>query len=111
VTIAPSGPWQGNPAPVTITSTPTVRRLAALVNGLPLSSVDPGVPCSEATGFTLTFRAAAGGPPVAVADGPAACGQVSFRLDGKGLPPLLPADAGAYRDAVLKTAMLHWKLG
>jgi hypothetical protein len=29
---------------------------------------------------------------------------VSFRLDGRGLPALLPADAGAYRDAVLKTA-------
>jgi hypothetical protein len=36
---------------------------------------------------------------------------VSFRLDGKGLPALLPTDAGTYRDAVLKTAGLHWKLG
>jgi hypothetical protein len=111
VTIAPSGPWQGNPAPITITSEPTVRRLAALVNGLPLSSVGPDGPCNMTTGFTLTFRMTAGGPPVAVADGPAACGQVSFRLKGKDLSPLLPADAGAYRDAVLKTAGLHWRLG
>lgn len=111
VTIAPAGPWPGNPAPVTITSAPTVRRLAALVNELPLSTVSSRVPCYLAAGFTLTFRAAAGGPPVAVADGPAACGQVSFRLDGKGLPALLPTDAGAYRDAVLKAAGLHWKLG
>jgi hypothetical protein len=111
VTIAPSGPWPGNPAPATITSAPAVRRLAALVNGLPRSTVSPDVPCNLAAGFTLTFRAAADGPPVAVADGPAACGQVSFRLDGQGLPALLPPDAGAYRDAVLKTAGLHWKLG
>ncbi len=110
VTIAPSGPWPGNPAPATVTSAPVVQRLAALVNGLPLSTVANGVPCPMAPGLTLTFRATAGGPAAAVADGPGACGQVTFALNGRDEPALLPPDAGAYRDAVLKTAGLRWKL-
>jgi hypothetical protein len=108
VTIAASGPWQG-PAPVTVTSVPVVRRLAALVNGLPASTVPGDVLCSMYAGFTLTFRAAAGGPAVAVADGPAECGVVHLSLDGKDEPDLQPP--GSYRAAVLKIAGLHWKLG
>jgi hypothetical protein len=111
VTIAPSGPvTQPAPKPVTITSVTAVRRLAALVNGLPRSTVAAGVPCFMAAGFTLTFRTARGGPPVAVADGPGSCGQVTLTLGGKDEPPLLPADASAYNAAVLKIAGLHWKL-
>lgn len=109
VTIAASGPWQGNPAPVTITSLPAVRRLAALVNGLPVSTAGTGVPCPMGAGFTLTFRAVAGGPAVAVADGPAECGAVHLRLGGKDQPDLQPP--GSYRATVLKIAGLHWKLG
>jgi hypothetical protein len=108
VTIAASGPWQGNPAPVTITSVPVVRRLAALVNGLPVSTAGSGVPCYMAAGFTLTFRAAAGGPAVAVADGPAECGVVHLRLNGKDEPALQPP--GSYSATVLKIAGLRWKL-
>jgi hypothetical protein len=89
---------------------PVVRRLAALVNGLPLSTVANDIPCPMGPGFTLTFRVTAGGPPVAVADGPGACGQVTFRLNGKGEPALLPSDATGYRATVLKIAGLHWKL-
>jgi hypothetical protein len=110
VTIGASGPWQGNPAPVTITSVLTVRRLAAFVNGLPLSTVGQGVPCPMGAGFTLTFRAAAGGPPVAVANGPGACGQVTLTLNGKDEPPLLPPDAGTYGATIAKIAGLPWKL-
>jgi len=111
VTIAPSGPWPGTaPKQVTITSAPTARRLAALVNGLPLSTVAQGVPCPMGSGFTLTFRTAVSGPPAAVADGPGACGQVDLELNGKDEPPLLPSGASAYRAAVLKTAGLHWNL-
>jgi hypothetical protein len=109
VTIATAGPWPGNPAPVTITSPPVVRRLAALVNGLPVSTAGQGVPCPMAIGFTLTFRAAAGGPPVAVADGPAECGAVHLTLNGKGEPDLQPP--GSYAATVLKIAGLRWKLG
>jgi hypothetical protein len=108
VTIGASGPWPGNPAPVTITSAPTVRRLAALVNGLPLSTVGRDVPCPMGAGFMLTFRATRGGPPIAVADGPGACGQVTLRLNGKGEPVLQPPDS--YRTTVLEIAGLHWKL-
>lgn len=112
VTIAPAGPLPPPaPEPVTITSAPVVRRLAALVNGLPRSTVAEGVPCPMAAGFTLTFRAAPGGPPVAVADGPGACSQVTFTVGGQDEPALLPPDAGAYDAAVLKTAGLPWKLG
>jgi hypothetical protein len=109
VTIATAGPWPGNPAPVTITSVPVVRRLAALVNGLPVSTAGSGVPCTMETGFTLTFRAVAGGPAVAVADGPAECGAVHLRLGGKDEPNLRPP--GSYRATVLKIAGLRWKLG
>ena len=109
VTIAASGTWEGNPAPVTITSVPVVRRLAALVNGLPVSTASADVPCPLAAGFTLTFRAAAGGPAIAVADGPAECGAVHLRLSGKDEPDLQPP--GSYRAAVLKVAGLRWKLG
>ena len=88
---------------------PVVRRLAALVSGLPVSTVGKDVPCSMGTGFTLTFRAAASGPAVAVADGPAECGVVHLSLNGTGEPDLQPPDS--YRAAVLKIAGLRWKLG
>ena len=109
VTIAASGPWPGNPAPVTITSVPVVRRLAALVNGLPVSTAGRGVPCSMGAGFRLTFRAVAGGPAVAVAVGPAECGAVHLQLGGKDEPDLQPPDS--YPATVLKIAGLGWKLG
>jgi hypothetical protein len=99
----------GQPArSVTITSVPVVRRLAALVNGLPLSTVAQSIPCPSGSGFTLTFRARPGGPPAAVASGPGACGQVTFTLSGKHQPPLLPASAIEYRAAVMKIAGLRW---
>jgi len=112
VTIAASGPWRGNPGPVTITSAPTVRQLAALVDNLPVATVagdNMSAPCPMGTGFTLTFRAAGGGAPVAVADGPAECGVVHFTLNGKDLPDLQAPDS--YRAAVLQLAGLHWQLG
>ncbi|HEX9043196.1 MAG TPA: hypothetical protein VF838_19630 [Trebonia sp.] len=109
VTIAASGPWQGDPAPVTITSVAIVRRLAALVNGLPVSTAGLGVPCPMGAGLTLTFRAVAGGPAVAVANGPAECGVVHLRLGGKDQPDLQPT--GSYAVTVLKIAGLRWKLG
>jgi hypothetical protein len=109
VTIAVSGPWPRNPAPVTITSVPIVRRLAALVNGLPVATVSQGVPCPMEAGFALTFRAAAAaGPAVAVAVGPAECGVVHLGLNGTDEPDLQPP--GSYRATVLKIAGLRWKL-
>jgi hypothetical protein len=108
VTIAASGPWQGNPGPVTITSASVVRQLAALVNSLPVATVGKDVPCAMGVGFTLTFSAR-GGQPVALADGPAECGVVHLTLGGKDEPDLQPP--GSYRATVLKIAGLHWQLG
>jgi hypothetical protein len=108
VTIAPPFTWPGSPAPVTITSVPVVRRLAALVNGLPVSTAGLGVPCSMGAGITLIFRAVSGGPSVAVVTGPAECGVVHFQLNGKAEPSLQPP--ASYRTTVLKIAGLHWKL-
>jgi hypothetical protein len=108
VTIAASGPWRENPGPVTITSASVVRRLAALVNSLPVAVVEKDVPCPMGVGFTLTFRAS-GGQPVAVANGPAECGVVHLTLNGQDEPDLQPAES--YRATVLKIAGLHWRLG
>ena len=108
VTIAPSGPWRGNLAPVTITSASAVRKLTALVNSLPVAVAGKDVPCPMGVGFTLTFRGA-GGKPVAVASGPAECGVVHLTLNGKDEPDLQPP--GTYRATVLKVAGLHWQLG
>ena len=110
VTIAPDGRTGPQPpVPVTITSGPVVRRLAALVNGLPLSNVAEGTLCPMATGLRLTFTASPGGPPAAVADGPGECSQVTFTLGGKDEPALAPP--GSYLATVLKIAGLRWKLG
>lgn len=108
VTIAASGPWRGNPRPVTITSASVVRRLVALVNSLPVSVVDKTVPCPMGGGFTLTFSGP-GGHPVAVASGPAGCGVVYLTLGGQVEPDLQPRDS--YRATVLKIAGLHWQFG
>jgi hypothetical protein len=108
VTVAAFGPWPGNRAPVTITSVPVVRRLAALINTLPVSTVSRGIPCPMGVGFMLTFRDAVGGSAVAVAVGPAECGVVHLTLNGKGNPDLQPP--GSYRATVLKITGLQWKL-
>jgi hypothetical protein len=108
VTIAAYGLWPEMPAPVTITSAPAVRRLAALVNALPLSTTGTDLPCPMGAGFTLTFRAAADGPPAAVAQGPGACDAVTLRLNGKDEPALQAP--GSYVAAVMRVAGLQWTL-
>ncbi|HEX5291974.1 MAG TPA: hypothetical protein VFX25_24160 [Streptosporangiaceae bacterium] len=108
VTIAASGPWRGNPRPVTITSASVVRQLAALVNSLPVSVVSKDVPCPMGAGFTLAFSGP-GGHRVAVANGPAECGVVHLTLGGQVEPDLQPP--ASYRAAVVKIAGLHWQLG
>lgn len=98
------------PAPVTITGLAVVRRLAALVDGLQLSTIGPDAPCPAAFGggIRLTFRARAGGPPLAVAQGPAACGTVQFSAGGKRQPALQLTNSFIPR--VLTLAGLHWKV-
>ena len=98
------------PAPVTITSLAAVRRLAALVDSLQLSTIGPGASCPSPPGggIRLTFLARASGPPLAVAQGPAACGTVQFSADGKQQPALQLTDS--FIPQVLKLAGLHWKV-
>ncbi len=78
------------PAPVTITDLAVVRRLAALVDSLQLSTIGPGVFCPASFGpqIRLTFLARPGGRPLAVAQEPAACGTVAFSIGGQPQPAL-----------------------
>jgi hypothetical protein len=98
------------PAPVTITDPAVVRRLAALVDGLQLSTIGPGASCPAAFGggIKLTFLARTGGAPLAVAQGPAPCGTVQFSAGGKRQPALQMTDS--FIPQVLKLAGLHWKV-
>jgi hypothetical protein len=105
------GPHAGRPpAPVTITGLAVVRRLAALIDSLQLSTIGPGASCPApfGGGIRLTFLARVGGPPLAVAQGPAACGTVQFSVGGKRQPALQITDSFILR--VLKLAGLHWKV-
>jgi hypothetical protein len=97
------------PVPVTITAPAVVRRLAALVDSLQLSTIG-NAPCPAALGggIRLTFLARAGGPPLAVAQGPAACGTVQFSAGGKQQPALQITDS--FIPQILKLARLHWKV-
>jgi len=98
------------PAPVTITGLAVVQRLAALVDSLQLSTIGPGAPCPlpAGGGIRLTFQARAGGPPLAVAQGPAACGTVQLSASGKQQPALQITDS--FITQVLMLAGLHWKV-
>jgi hypothetical protein len=59
-------------------------------------------------GIRLTFLARAGGPPLAVAQGPAGCGTVQFSIGGKGQPAL--QITGSFIPQVLELADLNWKV-
>jgi hypothetical protein len=98
------------PAPVTITDLGVVRRLAALVDGLGLSTIGPAASCPMVAGdeIRLTFLARTGGPPLAVAQAPAVCGTVQFSAGGKPQPALQITDS--FVAQVLKLAGLHWKV-
>jgi hypothetical protein len=98
------------PAPVTITDLAVVRRLAALADSLQLSTIGPDASCppSLGGGVQLTFLARPGGPPLAVAQGPAACGTVEFSVGGKPQPALQITDS--FIPQVLKLADLNWKI-
>jgi len=98
------------PAPVTITGVAVVRRLAALLDSLQLSTIGPAASCPlpPGGGIQLTFLARAGGPLPAVAQGPAACGTVQFSVGGKRQPALQITDS--FIPQVLKLADLNWKV-
>jgi hypothetical protein len=98
------------PAPVTITDPVTVRRLAALIDGLPLSTISPDASCPGALGrfLSLTFRARAGGPAVAIVQTDQACGEVTLTIRGEQQPAL--QNESALDGQILELAALPWKL-
>ena len=98
------------PAPATITDLAAVRRIAALVDSLQLSTIGPAASCPAVGlgGIRLTFRARAGGPPLAAAQGPAACGTVQFSAGGQPQPALQITNS--FIPQVLLAAGLNWKV-
>jgi len=96
------------PAPVTITSAAAVRRIASLIDGLPV--FPPGTyscPADTGRALRMTFRAVASGPALAVAtaalDG---CGGVGLTVGGAAQPGL--SDGPSLARQVLAIAGLHW---
>lgn len=96
------------PAPVTITDLAVVRQLAALADSLRLSTIGPGASCPPPPGggIRLAFLARAGGPPLAAAQGPAACGTIQFSVGGRQQPAL--QNTSSFIPQVLRLAGVHW---
>jgi hypothetical protein len=98
------------PAPVTITDPATVRNLAALIDGLPLSTTPADTPCpfSLRPFLSLTFRARPGGPVLALAQTDQQCYSVALTVLGDQQPAL--ANEATLDGQILKLAALPWKL-
>ena len=98
---------------MTITGPVRLRRIVALVDGLPL--FPPGVFFCPVDGFArlvLTFRARPGGPALAVAEPDLeGCQRVSFTIGGKPQPSLGPVGGGrSFAASVARIAGLPWNL-
>lgn len=99
------------PAPVTITDPAVVGRLAALVNGLPVSPLDNEVvscPADFGSSLQLAFRARAGGPVQALVQTDQPCAMVDLTVTGHPVLGLKNSDGVDRR--ILAIASLHWKL-
>jgi hypothetical protein len=98
------------PAPVTITDPATVRRLAALIDGLPVSTIAPDAPCAFSFGpfLSLTFRARSGSPALAIVQTDQSCDGVTLTVRGKQQPTL--QNEPTLDSRILKLTALSWKL-
>lgn len=99
------------PKPVTITDVKVVKKLAALVNGLPISPFNNiAVPCPLPFlgGLQLTFRARPGAPVLATALTDQPCGVVAFTATGR--KELELTNTGTLDKQILAIASLPWKL-
>jgi hypothetical protein len=95
------------PASVTITDAAVTKRIAALVDQLPVSTLGVvSCPAMIGGGLELTFRAKAGGPALAVVNSEGSCDTVLFTLAGTQQPAL--TGSGSLVAQVLKTAGLRW---
>ena len=96
------------PKPATITDPAKVRKLLALINGLPLPS--PGIrncPADFGDTLTLTFRASPQGPPLAVATVElSGCQGVALTIGSKPQPDL----QGGIGPQILQIAALPWTI-
>ena len=103
-------PAQKLPVPVTITDPATVRKIAAIVDALPLSTLPPDIPCPATIGpyLSLTFRARAGGPALATVETGQQCVSVALTIGGVQQPAL--ADQAGLNGRLVKAAGLTWKL-
>ena len=94
-------------ASVTITDAAVTKRIAALVDQLPVSTLGiVSCPAMVGGGIELTFRAKAGAPVLATVNSQGGCDTVLFTLAGEQQPVL--AGSGSLITKVLKTAGLHW---
>jgi hypothetical protein len=99
------------PVPVTITDPAVTRRLAVLVDSLPVSPLnDMVLPCPVSYGdsLRLAFRTRIGGPVIALVQTDQPCGMVDLTVTGQ---RLLGLDNNINVDRrILAIASLSWKL-
>jgi hypothetical protein len=103
---------RGMPSPVTVTDPAVVARLAALIDGLPISPFNNiAVSCPGAFGsfLTLTFRASLGGEPLATARTDQSCGVTIFAANPD--QDLALTQPSTLDQQILTTAGLTWKIG
>ena len=98
------------PVTATITDPGTVRKLAALINGLPLSTTPADTPCPLSLNrfLSMTFRARPGGPVLAIAQTGQQCYSVALTVRGAQQLPL--QDKPTLDPEILKLAALPWKV-
>ena len=99
--------------PATVTGQATVRKLTALIDGLPLFPAGAySCPNDNGASLVLTFRAGRGGPVLAVATVKlAGCEEVDLTIGGQQQPTLGPV-AGGQATAVKAVAIagLNWSV-
>jgi hypothetical protein len=99
--------------PATVTDQGTVRKLTALVDGLPrFPDGSYSCPMDNGASLVLTFRAGRSGPVLAVATVKlAGCEGVNLTVGGEQQPGLGPVGGGRSTAAkALKIAGLHWSV-
>jgi hypothetical protein len=98
---------------VTVTNPAQVRRIVAVVDGLPLSPPgDFSCPFDGFARLVLTLRVQPGGPAAAVAEPDLeGCQWVSFTIGGQSQPSLGAVGRGlAFAASVARIAGLPWNL-